>query len=242
MKLSLLFLTVTALLLSSCATTDLSLSESAEQDYLKGQSLFEDEQYSRATQFLGKFIAKYPYSNYLIPAELLRIKAAYQNHEYILSETLASRFVDAHPTHPKRDYAEYTLGMSYFKQSESAQHEQIFSQKAKNTFVALNLRNPDNSFFQDVEKNIQTLTNRIAKHEMIIGKFYYERALYVGAINRLTMVKNKFPMSDIVAESLYWLAASYLALQQETYAQEIIQQLQTNYAGNEWQKKAENLI
>lgn len=231
-----------ALLLTSCATADLTLSESAEQDYLKAERLIEDEQYTRATQFLSKFVAKYPYSQYAASAKLLRMKAAYINREFILSETLASRFITAHPEHPKRDYAEYILGMSYYNQSESAKHEQIFTAKAKDTFTALNTRNPNNEYAQEVSKHIQTLTSQMAEHEMIIGKFYYERNLYVGAINRFIVVKNKFMQSSIAPESLYWLAASYLALQQKTSAQEVIQQLQSNFAGNEWQKKAEKLI
>lgn len=242
MSLKLIFITIITLLLSSCATIDLSLSESAEKDFHKAENLVEDEQYARAAQFLGKFTAKYPYSAYLIPAKVLRIKAAYLNHEYILSETLAARFVDSHPTHPERDYAEYILGMSYFNQSESANHEQIFSKKARDTFAALNNRNPANVYAKEAKEKLQMLTNRIAEHEMIIGKFYLERERYVGAVNRFIVVKNNFITTNVAAESLYWLASAYLAIQQQVYAEEVIAELTQNFPENEWQKKAANLL
>ncbi|MDQ7005103.1 MAG: outer membrane protein assembly factor BamD [Ghiorsea sp.] len=242
MRIYFIFTTLMTLMLASCATADLSLSESAERDYFKAERLVQSEQYARAGQYLQKYIANYPYSKYATAAQILRIKTAYLNDEFILSETLTSRFITAHPEHPQRDYAEYTLGMSYYEQSESAKHEQVFSKKAKDTFLALNKRNPNNAYAQEAIQKIQILTNRIAEHEMIIGKFYYERHLYVGAINRFIVVKNKFIESNIAPESLYWLAASYLALQQKVYAHEVIQQLQSTFAGNAWQKKAEKLI
>ncbi|HIP07933.1 MAG TPA: outer membrane protein assembly factor BamD [Mariprofundaceae bacterium] len=242
MKLLLSLLLLSAFFITSCATADLSLSKSAEQDFYKAERLFEDEQYARAVQYLGKFTAKYPYSSYIVPAKIIRIKAAYANNEFILSETLAARFIDAHPAHQQRDYAEYMLGMSYFKQSESAKHEQVFSKKAKQTFTALYQRNPNGEYAQEAKKYTQELTNRIAEHEMFIGKFYAERGLYVGAINRFIVVKNNFSESSAAPESLYWLASSYIALAQQTYAQQIIKQLEKNFAGNEWQQKAETLM
>ncbi len=242
MKLHFSFTLLSALFIASCATTELSLSQSAENDFHKAERLIADEQYTRAVEFLQKFITKYPYSKYATPAKLLRIKTAYIDNEFVLSETLAARFIDAHPEHPSRDYAEYILGMSYYKQSESAQHEQVFSKKAKDTFSSLYKRSPHSEYASKAKQYIQELTNRIAKHEMLIGKFYVERQLYVGAINRFIVVKNNFPTSNVTPESLYWLASSYIALQQQAYAKQIITHLKKNFAGNEWQQKAETLM
>ncbi len=230
-------------LLSACATTDsLTLSESAEKDYHKAERLIADNFNGRAALYLGKFTAKYPYSQYATPAELLRIKAAYNNEEFILSETLSKRFIEAHPNHPELDYVYYILAMSYFHQSESASHEQVFSRKARDAFIALNKRNPNNKYKAEADKYLNIVINRMAKHEMLIGKFYYEREFFVGATNRFIIVKNKYINSDVAAESLYWLASSYLELKQEAYAKEVIQTLTQRFSGNTWQKKAENLL
>ncbi len=230
------------LFLSSCATSDLTLSESAEKDYYKAESLMAEEFYGRANLYLGKFNTKYPYSRFATPAELLQIKAAYLNDEYILSEVFANRFLEAHPIHPELDYVEYILGMSYFQQSESENHEQVFSKKARKTFEDLLQRNPDNIYASEVTENLQLIINRIAEHEMIIGKFYFDHEYYVGAANRFIVVKNDFLKSDIAPESLYWLAASYIELKQHDYAQEVITTLSQQFSGNTWQKKAENLM
>lgn len=231
-----------AWLLSACATDTLTLTESAENDYHKAERLIADNFNGRAALYLGKFTAKYPYSQYTTPAELLRIKAAYNNEEFILSETLSKRFLEAHPDHPKLDYVQYTLAMSYFHQSESAYHEQVFSKKARDAFIALNKRSPNNKYKAEADKYLNIVINRMAKHEMVIGKFYYEREFFVGATNRFIVVKNEYMDSDVAAESLYWLASSYLELKQEAYAKEVIQTLAQQFSGNTWQKKAENLL
>ncbi len=229
-------------LLSSCATIDLTLSESAEKDFRKAESLVSEGFYGRANLYLGKFTAKYPYSRFATPAELLQIKAAYLNDEFILSEVLANRFLEAHPNHPEHDYAEYILGMSYFHQSESEYHEQVFSKKARKTFENLMQRNPNNAYAAETSANLHIIINRIAEHEMIIGKFYYDHEYYVGAANRFIVVKNDFLEADVAPESLYWLAASFMELQQNDYAKEIIQTLASKFVDNPWHKKARNLM
>jgi len=241
MKRLFIFITL-SIILSACAVENLSLSESAADDYHKAERLIEGNFYGRAALYLGKFGSKYPYSQYATPAELLRIKAAYLNDEFILSETLSKRFMEAHPNHPQLDYVEYTLGMSYYHQSESAYHEQIFSKKARDTFTSLLARSPNNVYKKEVSEKLNLMINRMAEHEMIIGKFYYDRDFYVGAINRFIVVKNEYLTSDAAAESLYWLASAYLALNQHDYAQETIHKLTQQFPDNTWQKKAEQLL
>ncbi len=233
---------IIALLLTSCATQELQLSESAEKDYIKGKRLLDKQKYSQAVLFLEKFSARYPYSQYTPAAELLRIEAAYKDRQPILSETLGLRFIDAHPNHKDRVYAEYLVAMSYYKESSDANHEQKFSYKALNAFVAINKNFPDNKYNSEIKKYIQLLTNRIARHEMIVGKFYFDKRLYVAATNRFIFVKNKFFAADVAPESLYWLTSSYLLLQQRDYALEISSLLQKNFPQNAWTKKAKQLM
>jgi outer membrane protein assembly factor BamD len=228
--------------LSACATDDLSLYETAEKDYHKAERLIADGFYGRAALYLGKFGSKYPYSKYATPAELLRIKAAYNNGEFILSETLSKRFMEAHPNHPQLDYVQYILGMSYYHQSESANHEQVFSKKARDTFAALLARSPNNAYADEVKEKLNIMINRMAKHEMIIGKFYFDREFYVGASKRFLVVKNEYGQSNVAAESLFWLASAYIKLKQNDYAKEIVDQLNQQFPNNTWQKKANNLL
>jgi outer membrane protein assembly factor BamD len=239
-KYSLLLLFST--LLTSCASQALLLTKSAENDFQRGEELIENGEYTRAVLFLERFSAKYPYSKYTNSAEVLRLEASYKDGQYILSETLGLRFMDTHPNHPEYIYAEYLVAMSYYKQSSSAQLDQEFSLKAHDAFVALNEHFPNSIYVQDISKYLGILTNRVAENETIIGKFYFEKQLYIAASNRFLFVKNKYLNADVAPESLYWLLSSYIALDLQSYALEITVLLQQKFPQSEWRKKAELLM
>jgi outer membrane protein assembly factor BamD len=235
-------LIIAAFLLSACASDPLSFSKSAKDDYLKGKSLISSNKYARAVQFLEKFAAKYPYSEYATKAKVLRLEAAYLDEQYVLSETLALRFMDTHPTHPQFSHVQYLLGMSYYQESSSADHDQQFSNKARDTFVALNQKFPTNPKFKQAQQYIQELTDRLAEHELIVGKFYFDKKLYVAATNRFILLKNTYPNSRQIDETLYYLIASYVALKQKGYAKEVFSTLQNKPTQNQWRKKAEAIM
>jgi len=233
---------ILSLLLTSCAGNPISLSKSAEEDYLRGQRYIANEEYGQAILFLEKFSVKYPYSQYATSAELLRLKASYLDQQYVLSETLGLRFTKAHPNHKDRAYAQYLVAMSYYKQSSTAMLDQQFSHRARTAFLELNQQFPSNNYTNDIQNYLQIITNRVAEHEMIVGKFYLDKKLYVAATNRFLNIKNTYQDTTIYDESLYYLITSYLALKQKVYAQEIIAQLQQRNPDSEWLKKAKILM
>ncbi len=226
------------MILSSCASDPISLTKSAEKDFLKGQSYVDDENYAQAVLFLQKFSARYPYSQYATAAEILLIKAAYHDKQYVLSETLGLRFMDAHPDHKDRVYAQFLVAMSYYKQSSSAMLDQQFSHKSRDAFLELNRQFPNNAYGKDIERYLQVLTDRVAENELITGKFYFDKQLYVAAVNRFLVVKNDYLDAKVAAEALYHLASAYLKLQQQSYAGEIINLLQQKFPQSNWYKKA----
>ena len=230
-----------AVLLAACATDPVELTKSAEDDYNKALLYMENENYPQAAMFLEKFSAKYPYSQYATDAELLRLKSAYLDKQYVLSETLGLRFIDAHPEHKDRVYVQYIVAMSYYKQSHGAELDQQFSHRSRDAFLELNRRFPNNPYTSDIKKYLRILTNRVAEHELIVGKFYYEKELYIAALNRLLVIKNAYADANIIDESLYYLAASYAALDQRELANETIAILEKGYPQSPWLKKAENL-
>ncbi|MDQ6989680.1 MAG: outer membrane protein assembly factor BamD [Mariprofundaceae bacterium] len=227
---------------TACASSPVDMSKSAEEAYQKAQRIMELEEYGRAILDLEKFSSKYPYSRFATPAELMRLEAAYLDGQYILSETLGLRFVDAHPDDEKRVYAQYLVAMSYYKQSYSAKLDQQFSHRSRDAFLDLNQQFPVNDYSQDIQKYLTILTNRVAEHEVIVGKFYWDKKRYVAATNRFLYVKNKYATADVTAEALFYLVQSYQALQQFAQAREIESLLKSDFSQSEWAGKAALLM
>lgn len=237
MKYVILLLSMIAL--SACASKTLELSKSAELDYQRAVQMVESDENAKAILFLEKFSAKYPYSQYAAAAELLRLKAAYNDGQYILSEVLSQRFADAHPEHPELVYAHYLHAMSLYKQSSSALLDQQFSHKSRDAFLQLNQAYPSNPYTADIQKYLKILTNRVASYETTVGKFYLDRHLYVAAANRFILVKNQYLDAERADEALHYLVQTYLALEQQNLAQETQSFLEKNFASSLWLNKSD---
>ena len=227
-----------ASLLSACASDQKDYKSGAEKDYQIAKNKVNSGKYSEVAMSLEKFSADYPYSKYAIQAELLRIFAAYKDTEYILSETLSKRFIERHPTHANVDYAKYMLAMSYYKQRSPAEQDQTMNQLAIDTFKRLLKEHPESAYARDGKSRLQSLFNSLARHELTVGKFYYDKDRYVAASNRFLMVVKRYQTTPAIEESLYYLAASYAHMGLKHDARQTAQLLKHNYPNSSWSSKA----
>lgn len=225
--------------LSACADKEMTPSESAKQDYEKARHYLDIGNYQDANLFLESFSAKHPYSSYAVQAELLRAFAAYKNKEYILSETLSGRFVERHPRHPDVDYAKYLLALSHYKQVSSEDRDQTQTKLSINAFETLIKEHPKSEYAKDSAIRLQGLYNKLSSHELTVGKYYFDKELYVAAANRFKVILEKYQTTPAIEEALYYLAASYSKLGIKNTAREVAILLRHNYPKSEWSSKAE---
>ena len=231
-----------ALALAACATTSETPKDTAKTDYEHAKELLAKGEYSEANMFLEHFGANHPYSQYTIQAELLRIFAAFKGGEFILSETLAEEFVSRHPRHPNVDYAQYMLGMSHLRESSPAEKDQAQTLAAIESFRTLLKKYPKSAYAGDARRRLQQLYNRLGKHELDVGKFYFDHQRYVAAANRFQVVLEKYQTTPSIEEALYYLAASWDALGVKDDARNAALILRHNYPKSEWSQKAARFI
>ena len=232
---------VCILFLSACAGKHEEASGSAKADYQHAQELMDTQHYARATIFLEKFSSKHPYSEYATQAELLRIDAAYADEEYILSETLALRFLKRHPRHPRLAYVRYMLAMSYVHESGALERDQVATHHAVDALKDVLKYAPDSKYAQVSRQHLQNMLNKLAAHEVYVGKFYFDHERYVAAANRFQVVLKDYQITPSIEEGLYYLAASYKKLHLEVQAKEVIALLAYNYPKSVWREKASAL-
>jgi len=226
-------------LLGGCAKEE--YKDSAQKEYEAAKKRIDKGEYSAAAFDLQQFSSNHPYSRYAVQAELLRIFAAYKAGEFISAETQSLRFIDQHPRHPNVDYAKYMLAMCYYKQSGDAKHDPAQSKQTIDAFKRLINEHPESSYAKDGQSRLQSLYNRLAAHELHVGKFYYDRELYVAATNRFQEVVKHYQTTPSIEEALYYLAASYtrMGLKKDALQSAIL--LQHNYPESEWSKKVKEL-
>ena len=227
-------------LLGGCASDQSKNTAQGEYDKIKRG--IDKGEYNAAAFSLEQFITKHPYSRFATQGELLRIFAAYKGDELILAETLSLRFIDRHPRHLNIDYAKYMLAMSYYKQRGDAKHDPTQNQKAIDAFKRLISEHPDSNYAKDGQSRLQTLYNTLADHELYVGKYYYDRDLFVAATNRFQEVVKRYQTSPAIEEALYYLASSYAAMGMKIDARQSAMLLQHNYPKSPWSKKAAHFL
>ncbi len=238
----LLLLIITLALITGCGKEELSPSESAKEDFIKAKEYIDVGAFSAANLFLEKFSTKHPYSQHITEAELLRIYAAFKGEEYILSETLATRFISNHPNHPDISYAQYMLGMSHLKQTVASQRDPVPTRRATAAFKKLIHDYPESAYVPEAKLRLQNLHNKLAKHELYIGKFYFDHKRFVAATNRFQEVVKQYQTSPAIEEALYYLAASFASLKLTDSARDSAILLRHNYPKSVWSEKAAEFL
>lgn len=230
-----------ALLTAGCASDKIGKNE-AEIDYHIAKDKIDHGQYNDAAKFLEHYSTNHPYSKYTTAAELLRIFASYKGGEYVLSEVLSKEFIDRHPRHPNVDYAQYMLAMSHYKESSVAERDQAQTKDTVKAFEQLLKEHPKSEYAKDARNRLAYLYARLAKHELIIGKFYFDNAKYVAAANRFQTILEKYQTTPAIEEALYYLAASYAKMGMTDNARQTAVLLKHNYPKGDWSRKAEAFL
>ena len=226
-----------ALLLTSCAKDEQKFANEPEKEYQQAIADLKAGKYADVDLHLSKFSAKYPYSKHATQAELLRIFAAYKNKEFVLSETLSKEFINHHPSHASVDYAKYMLAMSYYRERLAPEKDQTMTHNAIDAFERLIREHPNSQYADDAKSHLQRLVDALAKHELTVGKFYYDKARYVAASNRFLEIVKSYQTSASIEEALYYLASSYHRMGLKKDAREIAILLQHNYPKSSWAPK-----
>ena len=238
----LLILLMTFAFLSGCSKEKISASDSAKADYEYAKHSIDSGDYGKANRFLEKFSSKHPYSQHVAAAELLRIYASFKNGEYILSETLSTRFITRHPRHPDMAYAQYMLAMSHLKQTVDFQRDPAPAQHSIEAFNKLMKNFPESIYVSEAKIHLQRLRNKLAKHELYVGKFYFKHSKFVAATNRFQMVLKEYQTSPAIEESLYYLSARFAALKWTDNARDTAILLRHNYPKSDWSEKAAEFL
>jgi len=237
---SIVFICLMVIQMAGCATNKNKTSQNnARREYEASKSEINTGHYAQATVDLEHFSSKYPYSQYTIPAELLRIFSAYKDDEFVLSEVLSKRFIDLHPGDVNIDYAEYMLAMSQYRQRTSFAKDTTENKAAIKSFKMLLKDHPNSPYAKQGRVRLQSLYNSLAKHELSIGKYYFDRDRLVAAANRFQEVVRHYQTTASIEEALYYLAASYAKMNMPRYARQTAQLLRYNFPNNSWSSKAE---
>lgn len=235
------FISMLVLLLSNCASnSDKSKAIRTEQAlYEISQKAIKNRDFLLATTLLQRLESDFPFGKYANSSQLSLIYVYYKTADYELADAAASRFIRLHPNHPDVDYAYYMKGLLAFPKEGSVFQSLFKTDRAtKNTkdaqrsfvhFSDLTNRFPNSQYTPDATKRLEYLRNLLARSEINIANYYFNRKAYIAALNRGKYVVENFQRTPAVPDGLAIMVQAYMALDMKELADDSLNTLKANF-------------
>jgi outer membrane protein assembly factor BamD len=237
------------LLASACSSDDdidlatyVEQTEPADVLYNQGLANLEAGRLGEAGKKFEAVDRQHPYTEQARKAILMDAFAQYRQGKYAEAINAGRRYVNLFPTNPDAAYAQYIVGLSYYRQILDVTEDQKAS---RNTIEAMNelvQRWPDSEYVEDAKAKIRFARDQLAGKEMQIGRYYLERREYIAAINRFRNVVEHYSNTRQVEEALSRLTEAYYAMGLTDEAQTAAAVLGNNYPDSPWYKDSYALL
>lgn len=173
---------------------------------------------------------------------LKRGEANFVKEDYIAAAEEYQRFLELHPFHRMAAFAQYRLGMSYYKQMNTNDRDPGPMEKAIGAFEKVVKDYPQSLYTGEAEDKLKKLARRQAAHHLYVGRFYYKNGAYPAAIARLQKALSKGENPSLIEESLYYLGLSHYYAEHWTEARETFQRLLQEHPGTEFSGRAKQML
>jgi len=213
-----------------------------EQFYKNAKEDLDSGNYSGAIKGFEALEAKYPFGRYAQQAQLDIAYAHYKEGDTAECAASADRFMKLHPNHANVDYALYIKGLAYFKPDlglfgellnlDPSERDPKALRDSFEVFKDLVVRFPDSKYADDSRVRMAFLVNALAKHDVAVAKYYYNRGAYLAAVNRAENVMQRYPQAPANEEALVVTIQAYEQMGQKDLASSTRRVLQKNFPRN----------
>ncbi len=243
-----LLLALAPLVLAACGEKDIDLSTYVEDvepaDKLYNQALANLNQ-GKVTEATKKFEAvdrQHPYSEFARKSMVMSTFTNYRQGKYSEAINSGTRYVQLYPSTEDAAYAQYLIGLSYFRQIRDVTQDQSESRKVVEAMQELIDRWPESVYVEDAHAKIRFARDQLAGKEMQVGRYYLERREYISAIKRFRYVAENYSNTRHVEEALARLVEAYFAMGLAAEAQTAAAVLGHNYPESDWYKDSYTLL
>ncbi len=190
------------------AACSLRKPPTGEDYYAQGQLNFGNHEYNASIENYQRLIDQFPFSPFAEDAEMKIGLAHYQMQDYAEAIGALDDFQRMHPTSKNLDLVNYYIGMSYYVQMGREDQDQSKTEQALKRFQEIEARFPEGDFAALAHQHVEVCREMLARHEMIVGSYYFNRANFKAAESRLAGLMQKYPDTPIAPDALFELAQS----------------------------------
>ncbi|RUM99779.1 outer membrane protein assembly factor BamD [Pseudaminobacter arsenicus] len=238
------------LFLSACTSSDKDLdlstyveqTEPADQLYNQGLANLSAGRLKEASRKFDAIDRQHPYSEYARKSMVMGAFANYRQGNYDDAINSAKRYLALYPSTEDAAYAQYIIGLSYFRQIRDVTQDQKESRRAIEAMQEVVDRWPESEYVEDAKEKIRVARDQLAGKEMQIGRYYLERREYIAAIKRFRGVVEGYSNTRHVEEALARLTEAYYAMGLTSEAQTAAAVLGQNYPDSPWYRDSYKLL
>lgn len=250
-RLSVLSFALSALFLSACSSkpdeAELLADMPAIELYEQARQRMEKGSYQSAVTHLEMLMARYPFGPHANQVQLDLIFANYAMSRGEEAKAAADRFIRLNPTHKDVDYAIYMRGLISEEQDtndfqemfgiDRSDRDPALVEEAFRDYERLIRDYPSSKYAADAAQRMVALKNRLARYELRVAEYYFEREAYVSAIGRGQYVLEYLSDTPAVQPALEIMVRGYEKLGLEEAKADTLAVLKLNFPKSELVKE-----
>ena len=244
MILRLIALTILCFFIAACSKTQVDPYKSyrqysADHIYHQGMVNLGKGHYDVATKDFEALNGIYPFGEHAELAQLDLIYAYYMNSDQDAAIAAADRYIRLYPQNPHIDYAYYmrgrvqfTTGMTWLQRwwgSDPAARSLADKKEAFLAFSQLVRFYPNSIYAPDAIVRMHYIRNEIARQELLIAEYYWDRGAFVACANRAAGIVQNYEGTPEVVHALALMVRSYRKLGETTMANNTLLILKASY-------------
>ncbi len=185
---------------------------SSDEALFKLGEKYQKKDPEKARLYFRQVIDSFPKSFYAQQAKLAIADTYFRKGDegsMILASSEYREFIQLFPYSPRAAYAQYQIGMTYYKKVLKPGRDQTKTRQALAEFKKVITNYPLSEEAKSAQEKIEDCEERLAEHNSEIGRFYYKRGAFQAATDRLTEIITTFPSYSKMDEVYFYLADSY---------------------------------
>ena len=147
-------------------------------------------------------------------------------------------FVTLYGQHPRAPYAQFQAGMCSLAQARHSSRDQSQTRLAITDLREVLRRYPNSSFAGAAGGMIRQAQQKLAEHEVVIGRFYMKRRKPLAAVERFRNVLERYPSYPEKDKLYFYLGQALLRSNNDAEARIYLDKLVTDYPDGQYFNEA----
>lgn len=171
----------------------------------EAENLYREGKYQESADLFQALKDRFPYSRYALLADLRVGDAYYKSQRYEEATLAYEDFIRLHPKNDAVPYAIYQMGMVQYDQMLTPDRDPSNARKAMDTFRRLMKQYPGSEWAVRAQPRLQEAVRRLAAHDMVVGRYYFNTKHYRAAMSRFKRVLTNYPDVGLYNEAMDYL-------------------------------------